>query len=261
MQPDPIHNYYELTNIVDNRLTLLNSLIAVPQFTGQNNTPSGGSSPWGLQPQYIDNFYNNPIQCPTNLPSNNPHCFQVNGTTCYPQHQQTSKSCHSHYPAVHGHSDYQSYNHQNIDINPKCGNQRMCNSCDALTSPQQPILPNPANWGNQSKSNGSHPNACSKQNSQQQLYQCSSEYSDHSIKSHSQHSHSSQDRSSGKENTNCHHRSIPNRKCTHNNCNGKTINCHLSSNGTDILNGNGDNIYENDDETADDIFGKEGKLY
>lgn len=235
-----------------------------------NNGPCGsvgqvGYSPWGpSQHQYVENFYNNPIQYPTNGSSNNVHRFppnhqpplpNANGTSCYPQHQQTTKSCHSHYPSNHAHSvEYQPY-HPNNGINRKCGNARMCSSYDALTSPQQPLLPNPANWANsQPKTNGSSvggsnggTHKCNKQNSQQQLYQCSSECSDHSLKSHSQHSHSSQERS---KNTNCkescHQRSSTNKHHTYN---GKTIN-HCTTNGNDILNGN-DNIYENDDETTE----------
>lgn len=223
----------------------------------QNNGTCGPAmSPWGpTQHQYVENFYNNPVQYTTNGSTNNVHRFppnhqpplpNANATPCYPQ--QTTKSCHSHYPTNHPHSvEYQPY-HQNNGINRKCGNTRMCSSYDALTSPQQPLLPNPANWSNQPKTNGSHTtHKCTKQNSQQQLYQCSSECSDHSLKSHSQHSHSSQERS---KNSNCketcHQRSQSNKHHTHN---GKTTN-HCTTNGNDILNGN-DNIYENDDETTE----------
>lgn len=243
--------------------------MTIPQYSGQNNSSSGASSPWGLQPQYIENFYNNPIQYPVTTSSNNLHCYQVNainyhphlpngnGTTCYQPHQQTTKSCHSHYPAIHPHSvEYQAYNQQNGDR--KCSNGRMCNSCDALISPQQPLLPNQTDWPNQTKTNGTaHTHTCNKQNSQQQLYQCSSEYSDHSLKSHSQHSHSSQDRStkSGTKEC-CRQRSMPNRQCAQSNCNGKTVNgghftTIATANGANELNGNADNIYENDDETTE----------
>lgn len=220
---------------------------------------SVGYSPWGpSQHQYVENFYNNPIQYPANGSANNVHRYppnhqpplpNANGPVCYPQHQQTTKSCHSHYPSNHPHSvEYQPYHQQqNNGINRKCGNTRMCSSYDALTSPQQPLLPNPANWSNQPKTNGTHAHKCTKQNSQQQLYQCSSECSDHSLKSHSQHSHSSQERSktSNCKDT-CHPRSQTNKYQTHN---GKTTN-HCTTNGNDILNGN-DNIYENDDETTE----------
>ncbi|XP_031630104.1 roundabout homolog 2 isoform X2 [Contarinia nasturtii] len=243
----------------------------------QNNGPCGptsvpvGYSPWGpSQHQYVENFYNNPIQYP-NGSSNNVHRFppnhqpplpNANSTACYPQHQQTTKSCHSHYPSNHAHSvEYQPY-HPNNGINRKCGNARMCSSYDALTSPQQPLLPNSTNWPNsQSKTNGgsvgggggvnggSGTHKCNKQNSQQQLYQCSSECSDHSLKSHSQHSHSSQERS---KNSNCKescHQRSSSQANKHHTYNGKTIN-HCTTNGNDILNGN-DNIYENDDETTE----------
>lgn len=214
----------------------------------QNNGPCGpapvGYSPWGpSQHQYVENFYNNPIQYPSNGSSNNVHHFSnrqpqmpnVTSTSCYSQHPQTTKSCHSHYPSNHAHSVEYQPNHPNNCIIRKCGNTRMCSSYDALTSPQQPLLPNPTNWANgQSKTNGMH--KCNKQNSQQQLYQCSSECSDHSLKSHSQNSHSSQERSSKNSNCqeSCHRRSQTNKHQTQN---GKTIN-HCLTNGNDILNGN-----------------------
>lgn len=49
--------------------------------------------------------------------------------------------------------------------------QRQCGSCDALTSPQTPLLPNPE-WY---PTHNSHPNG---------IYACSSDCSDHSLKSH-----------------------------------------------------------------------------
>lgn len=260
-------------------------------MTPANGTCGGapvGYSPWTpAQHQYVENFYNNPIQYPTNGSATNVHHFSnhqqpmpnTNGTSCYPQHQQTTKSCHSHYPSNHAHSiEYQSY-HPNNGINRKCGNTgRMCSSYDALTSPQQPLLPNPANWGNgQPKTNNSHhkcgggggggsggtttTTGIKQQNSQQQLYQCTSECSDHSLKSHSQHSqhsqhsHSSQERcknSNCKEN--CHHQRSQQTNNKHHqhthSSNSKTANNCTTTNGNDILNGN-DNIYENDDETTE----------
>lgn len=230
-------------------------MAAAAQYSSQAN-PAIGYTPWiPSQHQYVENFYNNPIQYP-NGSSNNMHHFQMNAPNHqsnvnaipYAHNQQTSKSCHSHYPTNHSHSvEYQPYhqNHQNNGINRKCGNSRMCNSYDALTSPQQPLLPNPGNWSTQPKTNGYHSHKCIKPNSQQQLYQCSSECSDHSLKSHSQHSHSSKN-SNCKEN--CHHRSSTNKHQSHNN--GKTTTNHCTANGNDILNGN-DNIYENDDETTE----------
>lgn len=239
------------------------SLIA--QNNGSCPPAPVGYSPWGPS-QYVENFYNNPIQYPTNGSSTNVHCFpnhqpplqNTNGTSCYPQHQQTTTSYHSHYLPNHAHSvEYQPY-HSNNGINRKCGNTRMCSSYDALTSPQQPLLPHPANWANNSQlktigvGGGGH--KCSKQNSQQQLYQCSSECSDHSLKSHSQHSHSSQERSSKNSNCkeSCHQRSSSQSNKHHPTHTGKINNC-CTTNGNDILNGNGnnDNIYENDDETTE----------
>lgn len=250
--------------------------IYLPNFSlmAQNNGSCGptsvGYSPWGPS-QYVENFYNNPIQYPTNGSSTNVHCFpnhqpslqNTNGTSCYPQHQ-TTKSCHSHYPPNHAHSvEYQPY-HSNNGINRKCGSTRMCSSYDALISPQQPLHPNPAGWVNNSqlKSNGvgGGGHKCSKQNSQQQLYQCSSECSDHSLKSHSQHSqhsqhsHSSQERSSRNSNCkeSCHQRSSSQTNKHHSTHTAKITN-HGTTNGNDILNGNGnnDNIYENDEETTE----------
>lgn len=184
---------------------------------------------------------------------------QVNSAALqYPHNQQTSKSCHSHYPTNHPHTvDYQPY-HPNNGLPRKCVNGRMCNSYDALTSPQQPLLPNPANWNGPAKSNGYHSHKCTKQSSQQQLYQCTSECSDHSLKSHSAHSQSSQERpnpTTANCKDNCHHRSTGAHK--HHTHNGKgasnqcgTTTSSSTTNGNDILNGN-DNIYENDDETTE----------
>lgn len=238
------------------------------QYAAQTNAACGtnpvvGYSPWGPGPsqhQFVENFYNNPIQYPTNGSNNGAHRYQppppplpnANGT-CYQQHQQTSKSCHSHYPSSHPHSvEYQPY-HSNGG-NRKCGNTRMCASFDAL-SPQQAVLPNPANWQNPvPKTNGTHNHKCTKQNSQQQLYQCSSECSDHSLKSHSQNSHSSQERSKNSNcKENCHQRTANNKNhhALHQNGHTKPTGSHCpTANGTDILNGN-DNIYENDDETTE----------
>lgn len=249
------------------------SLLAAAQYSAQAN-PAIGYTPWipgAPQPPYVENFYNNPIQYP-NGPPNNMHRYPINAANHqvnptahqYPHNQQTSKSCHSHYPTNHPHSvDYQPY-HPNNGLPRKCTNGRMCNSYDALTSPQQPLLPNPANWNGPVKTNGYHSHKCAKQSSQQQLYQCTSECSDHSLKSHSQHSHSSQERTSQPTNCkdNCHHRSASHKPHTHNGKATNTTHCGTATttptstttttttNGNDILNGN-DNIYENDDETTE----------
>lgn len=260
------HLSIELTNYL-----VRHSLLAAAQYSAQAN-PAIGYTPWipgGPQPPYVENFYNNPIQY-TNGSSNNMHRYpmgapnhQINAAGLpYPHNQQTSKSCHSHYPNNHPHAvDYQPY-HPNNGLPRKCGNVRMCNSYDALTSPQQPLLPNPANWnGGPAKTNGYHSHKCAKQSSQQQLYQCTSECSDHSLKSHSQHSQSSQERAgktTGNCKDNCHHRSAAhNGKHQPHNGKGSTTSNHCgtsttssTTNGNDILNGN-DNIYENDDETTE----------
>lgn len=121
---------------------------------------------------------------------------------------------------------------------------RPCGSFDALTSPQQPILPNPANWSHPKASTHNH--KCSKQNSQHQLYQCNSECSDHSLKSHSQNSQSSQERSKNSNGSSCkegcqrsQNKHQQNHTKSNNHCNG-----------SDVTNGN-HNIYENDDEASE----------
>lgn len=120
---------------------------------------------------------------------------------------------------------------------------RNCGSYDALTSPQQPTIPS---W------HGQKSHKCNKQNSQQQLYQCSSECSDHSLKSHSlsQHSHSSQERSKNSSNSsgggpNCKEGCKRSLTKSHQHNHQKKHSDH------DIANGNTQNIYENDDEASE----------
>lgn len=111
--------------------------MASSQYSGQSNSScaanSVGYSPWGppgpSQHQFVENFYNNPVQYPANgtsnsaggyrypmIPTNQPP-LPANNVACYAQQpQQNSKTCHSsHYPA-----DYQSF-HQN---GRKCSNPR-----------------------------------------------------------------------------------------------------------------------------------------
>lgn len=112
-----------------------------------------------------------------------------------------------------------------------------------MTSPQQPTIPS---W------HGQKSHKCNKQNSQQQLYQCSSECSDHSLKSHSlsQHSHSSQERSKNSSNS-----SGGGSNCKEG-CKRSLTKSHLHNHQKkhsdhDIANGNTQNIYENDDEASE----------
>lgn len=206
--------------------------------------------------QYVENFYNNPMP--------------QYGTSCYPQHQSTM--CHSHYPSNHAHSmEYQSY-HPNNGRMPK---HRKCGGNGG-----QPLLPNPAGFAaglgplwaqpntnnSQPKTNGFH-HKCVQQNSQQQLYQCTSECSDHSLKSHCKNSNCKelteaiencqkrlQQQQQQQTNNKHHHQHIHSNNCT-------------TTNGNDILNGNDPSRpeplskslghlskrqqYENDDETTE----------
>lgn len=119
---------------------------------------------------------------------------------------------------------------------------RNCGSYDALTSPQQPAI---ASWHSQKA------HKCNKQNSQQQLYQCSSECSDHSLKSHSlsQHSHSSQERS--KNSTSSGGSQKCKEGCKRSLNKSHQHNHQKKHSDHDIVNGNTQNIYENDDEASE----------
>lgn len=96
-----------------------------------------------------------------------------------------------------------------------------------------------------------HQHKCGKNNSQQQLYQCSSECSDHSLKSHSlsQHSHSSSQDRSRKSNCSGSCNSKDSRNHSHSSKNNAKRHQNDNCNGNDIANGNF-NIYEHDDEGA-----------
>lgn len=144
--------------------------------SGGSCNNSAGYSPWGppAQPYSLqENLYNNPIPYPNGPHPNQQGRYQITPPPnqqppplppCYPPHQ---RSLHSHYPPPsHAHSDYQPYNYQ--QQNRRC-NSRPCGSYDALTSPQNP-LPNPE-WYQP------HPN---------QIYTCTSDCSDHSLKRHQQ---------------------------------------------------------------------------
>lgn len=144
--------------------------------SGGSCNNSAGYSPWGppAQPYSLqENLYNNPIPYPNGPHPNQQGRYQITPPPnqqppplppCYPPHQ---RSLHSHYPPPsHAHSDYQPYSYQ--QQNRRC-NSRPCGSYDALTSPQNP-LPNPE-WYQP------HPN---------QIYTCTSDCSDHSLKRHQQ---------------------------------------------------------------------------
>ncbi|CAD7078040.1 unnamed protein product [Hermetia illucens] len=159
--------------------------------SSQHSGSSGGFSSWGggPQPQYCnrqEGYYNNPLPYPPN--SSHPsgqNRYQITPTSqlpppipYYPQPQQSAnpippRSLHIHYPPPrHALSDYQPVGHQS----QRCNNGRSCNSCDALTSPQ---LPNPE-WY-QPLQNSSNQN---------QIYTCSSDCSDSSLRnSHQGHHH------------------------------------------------------------------------
>lgn len=102
----------------------LKSLIASSQYSGQSNASCGansvGYSPWGPGPsqhQFVENFYNNPVQYPSSsvgsVSSAGPlHRFQITPTgqtPCYPPNQN-GKNCHPHFPPNHALSaDYQAF--------------------------------------------------------------------------------------------------------------------------------------------------------
>ncbi|XP_037954600.1 protein sax-3 isoform X2 [Teleopsis dalmanni] len=155
-----------------------------------HSSSSGGFSSWGVAPQCAstrqqENYYNNPLPCvggaqnryqitptgqhPPPLPPYYPQA--VAGTAQLPQ-----RNIHIHYPPPrHAISEYQpSGTH-----NSRCSNGRGCNSCDVLTSPIQPLPPPGEGWY-QPLHNQVPPNS-----SAHQIYQCSSECSDHSRHSHS----------------------------------------------------------------------------
>lgn len=128
-----------------------------------------------------------------------------------------------------------------------------------MTSPQG-ILSNPQNWSHNHSSTTHISNKC---NAQNQLYQCSSECSDHSLKSHSQYSYSSQDRSKNSSvsvsNSDGRSNERPNRHHNHNHQNSSnndhlhkhkhtSQNCGCDTKNDCNVNGN---IYENEEEISE----------
>lgn len=136
-----------------------------------------------------------------------------------------------------------------------------------MTSPQG-MPPNPQSWSH-NHSAAHINNKCNTQNSQGQLYQCSSECSDHSLKSHSQYSYSSQERSKNSSGSVCngdggnngdrqlrhHNNHNHQQQQQHNNSHNRhhkhnqTRHCG-NTNITNNSNVNG-NIYENDEEISE----------
>lgn len=106
------------------------------------------------------------------------------------------------------------------------------------------MLPNPAEWFNQVAHNKCGANG---KTSQPQLYQCSSECSDHSLKAHSQHSHSSHSHHShekgGKGKRKCSER---HQQQPHGPPPPESAKTGNGSNGNES-----DNIYENDEEVSE----------
>ncbi|XP_037046753.1 roundabout homolog 2 [Bradysia coprophila] len=160
----------------------------------------GGYSPWGPAPQQfisLENFYNNPVQYAPNqiqshrcqkTPSPSQHQQPTEMLAYFPPGQQR---INVHYPTSHSHSDYQPFNgHHNL----KCTSVR---SCDALISPQQSII---------------HPEWFELHNNykQNQLYTCSSDCSNNSIKSCTKHSRHHQHNNDKSKTTNdrCHQEDI-----------------------------------------------------
>ncbi|XP_055387445.1 roundabout homolog 2 [Condylostylus longicornis] len=168
--------------------------------TSQHSSSSGGFSNWNVIGQNPfagqrncdsrqENYYNNPIQyvppvqgryqiTPTGShPPPLPYYHPINGQQIIQQRQM-----HIHYPSArHGISEYQPTNGHNS----RCSNGRSCNSCDALSSPQQPLPPpSSTEWYQPLHQSASHQN---------QIYACSSECSDHSSirNGHHQHHHNS----------------------------------------------------------------------
>lgn len=104
------------------------SMMSSSQCSGQSNNSCGGHSngyaAWPSVPghnQFTENFYNNPIQYPTNC-SILPHRYATNGQqTHYTQQQPNLRNGHPHCPPNHAHSsDYQLFNPNSR----KCNNTR-----------------------------------------------------------------------------------------------------------------------------------------
>lgn len=100
------------------------------------------------------------------------------------------------------------------------------------------MLPNPAEWFNQVAQN----NKCSGP----QLYQCSSECSDHSLKAHSQHSHSSHSHHSHEKGSKIKRKLCSERHQDQSHGHSDAPKACNGSNGNES-----DNIYENDEEVSE----------
>lgn len=162
------------------------SMMTASQLSGHSGSSCGNSanySPWGppmQQCNHQENLYNNPVSYPSSTgrhqitPPPQSHQLPPPLPPCCPP----NRHIHPHYPPSHSHSDnYQPYNYQNR----RCPNTRpQCGSYDALTSPQTPQLPNPE-WFQPP------PHLTNFQQSQNQIYTCTSDCSDHSLKHHLQH--------------------------------------------------------------------------
>lgn len=151
------------------------------QMTGSQASTGGSScgnnnySPWGSNVNgYQENIYNNPMPYP---PQQQQHRFapqaHQSGVVGLPPSALPGSNCCGP-TSVSGGVPHQYRNFTNEFQPKRCGpqqQQRQCGSCDALTSPQTPLLPNP-DWF---PTHNSHPNG---------IYACNSDCSDHSLKSH-----------------------------------------------------------------------------
>lgn len=151
--------------------------------TGGSSCGNTNYSPWGSN-AYPENIYNNPMPYPP--PNQQQHRF---APQAHPHPPAQGSNCCGGPASVSGGVAPHQYRNFTNEFQPKrCPppqQQRQCGSCDALTSPQTPLLPNP-DWF---PTHTSHPNG---------IYACNSDCSDHSLKSHLQHSHNNGARGRGK---------------------------------------------------------------
>ncbi|XP_043641431.1 protein sax-3 isoform X2 [Drosophila teissieri] len=161
-----------------------------------HSSSSGGFSAWGVSPQYAvacppENVYSNPLSAVAGGTQNR---YQITPTNQHPPQLPAYFATTgpggavppSHLPFAtqrHAASEYQT------GLNAtRCAQSRACNSCDALAtpSPMQPPppvpVPVPEGWYQPVHPN-SHPMHPTSSN--HQIYQCSSECSDHSRSSQS----------------------------------------------------------------------------
>ncbi|XP_065367067.1 roundabout homolog 2 isoform X1 [Calliphora vicina] len=163
-----------------------------------HSSSSGGFSTWGMAPQCAagaggrvppqENYYNNPLPCV----GGSQNRYQITPTAQHPPPlppyfppgagvgtaQLPPRNIHIHYPPPrHAVSEYQPTGTHNS----RCSNGRTCNSCDALASPLQPLPPPGEGWYQPLHTAHMPPT----NSSAHQIYQCSSECSDHSRTSHS----------------------------------------------------------------------------